>query len=225
MSKTTTTTTKAPTKEDLKNENKALTKKVKALEKTASGDEDRIRELEDKMATLLSKMEEKETVPPTSNKTDFNVEDDITVISMVPCKLVLTTEGYGRGNPYIFESLGEEQDIPWGDLRDIVRNNKEMVKNGRFFILNEQAVTKLRIKNHLQKVLNPDQILNIMNQSPDKIVELYKMAPEKQQKIIVDMVLNKRIHKEKVDANLLQELGELCGRDLINMVLVSPEDK
>lgn len=203
-----TSTTKTASKDD---------KKIKDLEQQNATLQSQNEDLYDKIAKLTALVEKNLTTESGGSKIEFSPEDEITVISMIPHELCLSTGKLGKGTTYIFESMGEEQDITWGDLREIVRNNKKMVEKGRFYILNDDAVTKLRLKNMYKNLLTPDQMINILNQDASRVVELYKMAPEGQQKTIIEMVSQKKLDKKKVDANVLIELSELSGVKLTDI--------
>ena len=118
---------------------------------------------------------------------------------------------------YDFSEFGEIQDINFRDLRDIVRNNKNMVTNGRFYILNEKAVKELRLESAYNKMLSNEEIATIFNKDAKSVVELYKLAPTGEKETIIDLVIDRKLNGQPIDANVLIQLGELCGKDLINM--------
>ena len=144
-------------------------------------------------------------------------DDLIPVISQTVGSLTLTTEGNGNGAIYDFSEFGEIQDINFRDLRDIVRNNKNMVTNGRFYILNEKAVKELRLESAYNKMLSNEEIATIFDKDVKSVVELYKLAPTGQKETIIDLVIDRKLNGQPIDANVLIQLGELCGKDLINM--------
>ena len=49
------------------------------------------------------------------------------------------------------------------------------------------------------------------------IVSMYKDAPRGQQELIIQMIRDKRLNAEKVDANVMMELGKLTGIDFLGM--------
>ena len=46
---------------------------------------------------------------------------------------------------------------------------------------------------------------------------MYKDAPRGQQELIIQMIRDKRLNAEKVDANVMMELGKLTGIDFLGM--------
>ena len=66
------------------------------------------------------------------------------------------------------------------------------------------------------------QMVNFILQTMILLKKVYKNASESQKRIIVDMVVEKQINNEQIDANILISLGKLCGMDLIG---IEPLDK
>ena len=62
---------------------------------------------------------------PVQNITQYIGDNnkDVPVTSLTVGQLNLSTEGYGRGAIYTFEQIGEEQVIPYEDLKKIIKNN------------------------------------------------------------------------------------------------------
>lgn len=174
----------------------------------------------DKLMEMMAGQPENNSNAMSNNR--FTPEDEITVVSLVPYKLNLSTEKNGSGNVYEFHELYEEQEIPWSDLKDIVRANRKMAQNGRFYILNDAAVGALRLRTHYKNMLTPDQFQEILDKNPTKTIELYKIAPPGQQSIIIEMLKSQKLNHEEVDINVLYSIGELAGIDLIN--LTNPND-
>ena len=148
---------------------------------------------------------------------DIQDSEEITVISQFVGTLSLFTEGNGMGYEYKFDKFGDIQDITYRDLKDIVRNNRGFAQRGLFYIANNKAVDKLRLKSYYQKLISSEDMMNIFNKKPNEIIELYKLAPEDEKKTIIDLIIDKKMNKQKVNNDVLVELGELCGKDLINI--------
>ena len=49
---------------------------------------------------------------------------------------------------------------------------------------------------------------------------MYKSTSDVQKKIIVDMIKQKKAKGDYIDANILVEIGKLCGEELINIEVV-----
>lgn len=148
---------------------------------------------------------------------ELNADTDITVTNLCPGSLNLSTQGHGQGTIYHFDVIGEELDIPYGDLRDICKSHKNLAQGVGFYIDNNQAVKKLRLGRYYETALTPDVITNIFSKNADNIISLYQSCSKAQKRTIEDMIVDKKLRKEPIDANILIELGRECGRDFINI--------
>ena len=173
----------------------------------------------EEMQKMVAQLAKQQPVVTTlvSEEDKLSADEDISVVNLCEGELNISTEGFGKGTVYTFNYKGEELPIPLIDLKAIVRNNKSFAQGGAFYILDERAVKECKLATHYKKMLSDEQMLSLFDNSADKVIELYKLAPKTQQDIIVDAVVNKRYNKEKVDANILLELGKLCGRDLMGI--------
>ena len=142
-------------------------------------------------------------------------DDEFLVISLTPNKLNLC--GADGAVLFSFDEMYEEQYIDYASLKEIVRVNRDMAKNGRFYILDERVVNKLRLKNNYKNVLSPEQLKDLLRSDTKKAVELYKLANKTQQSTIIELVKQSKFKGEAVDFNLLSELENLSGIKLINI--------
>lgn len=183
------------------------TKKVADLEKTVKAQQEQI-------AQLMELIQGNVTIPQTVRKDEINADEEILVISLTPNKLNLV--GDNGVVLFSFDNMYEEQYIDYASLKEIVRINRDMARNGRFYILDERAVNKLRLKNNYKNVLNPEQLKTLINSSANKAIELYKLANPTQQSTIIEIVKQAKFRGDNVDYNLLRELEELSGVSLID---------
>lgn len=146
---------------------------------------------------------------------DIVGDDEFLVISLTPNKLNLC--GADGAVLFSFDEMYEEQYIDYASLKEIVRVNRDMAKNGRFYILDERVVNKLRLKNNYKNVLSPEQLKDLLNSDTKKAVELYKLANQTQQSTIIELVKQAKFRGESVDFNLLSELEKLSGVRLIDV--------
>lgn len=181
---------------------------ITTLEKKIAEQQVQIEEL---MKIIQSGMN---AVAPITNTEDINTDEDILVVSLTPNKLNLV--GSDGSTLFSFDAMYEEQYIDYASLKEIVRVNRDMAKNGRFYILDEKAVNKLRLKNNYKNVLTPEQMKQILSSNTEHAVELYKLANATQQQTIIDVVRQAKFNGKDVDYNLLRELGELSGVNLID---------
>ena len=165
---------------------------------------------------LMNALQNNVTVNNNSNiNDDISADDEILVISLTPNKLNLV--GDGGTVLFSFDEMYEEQFIDYASLKEIVRLNRDMARNGRFYILDERVVNKLRLKNNYKSVLNPEQLKKILSVDVNKAIELYKMANDVQQRTIIELVKQSKFKGDTIDYNLLGELSNLSGINLIEI--------
>ena len=189
-----------------------------------------VKELEEKIAKQQSQIEEliallqnnNNAKTVTVNNDDIGADEEILVVSLTPNKLNLI--GNGGVVLFSFENMYEEQYIDYASLKEIVRLNRDMAKNGRFYILDERAVSKLRLKNNYKHVLSPEQLQRILSTNVDNAIELYKLANDIQKNTIIELVKQYKFQGNYIDYNLLKELSELSHVDLMNIEDVTQID-
>ena len=150
-----------------------------------------------------------------NNTEELTSDTDITVISQTVGKLVLSTEGNGMGTVYRFEEFGEVQDIPFGDLKDIVKHKPRFAKEGAYFICNPQAVKKLRLGTQYKNLIDDKTFANLFDKDAKTIVALYESAPKMQQEQVISLIEDRLANKLEVDGNVLIKIGKLCGKDFL----------
>lgn len=165
---------------------------------------------------LMNALQNNVAVNNNSNiNDDISADEEILVISLTPNKLNLV--GDGGTVLFSFDEMYEEQFIDYASLKEIVRLNRDMARNGRFYILDERVVNKLRLKNNYKSVLNPEQLKKILSVDVNKAIELYKMANDVQQRTIIELVKQSKFKGDTIDYNLLGELSNLSGINLIEI--------
>ena len=189
------------------------TKTIKAVDDT----QEQIKALQEQLAQLMAENQalKQKDVAQVEEEEEITADTDIMVISQTVGSLAISTEGNGIGTVYRFEKFGDVQDIPFGDLRDIVKNKPKFAKEGAYFICNPQAVKKLRLGNQYKNLIDDKTFLNLFDKDADTIVALYKSAPSMQQKQIVGLIEEKLEKGVDVDGNVLIKIGQLCGKDFL----------
>ena len=184
-------------------------KKVEKLEA-------QLKEQKEQIDALMAMLQKADITNISNTPTEDIVGDDeFLVISLTPNKLNLC--GADGAVLFSFDEMYEEQYIDYASLKEIVRVNRDMAKNGRFYILDERVVNKLRLKNNYKNVLSPEQLKDLLSSDTKKAVELYKLANQTQQSTIIELVKQAKFRGESVDFNLLSELEKLSGVRLIDV--------
>lgn len=183
---------------------KQMQEEIKTLQKEKTNAEELVKAL-------------KESNGKKEDEDELSSDEDITVISQCVGGLTLSTDGKGEGMVYRFSHFGEIQDIPWGDLKEICRNMKSLAQKGAFYIANEKAVEKAKLKTYYTKLLSNEDITHLFEKDANTIIELYKLANDFQKETIIDLVANKKLKNEQVDGGVIFTLSELSGKKLTDM--------
>lgn len=181
---------------------------IKSLEKQVQEQQEQIKQLMEMLRNNIA-------VPVTTESNDVGADEEILVISLTPNKLNLV--GNDGSVLFAFDNMYEEQYIDYASLKEIVRANRDMAKSGRFYILDERVVNKLRLKNNYKNILTPEQLKKLFAVSADKAIDLYNLANDMQRQTIIELVKQAKFNSKNVDYNLLQKLSELSGVDLMNV--------
>lgn len=204
-----------PTQEELRNEVEELKALVKSL-------------LENKPAEM-PKQEEK-----------IRAEDYVKVMSLLPYTLNLSTGKYGAGSVKKFNSFGEVKSISYRELVDIIESNPGFMESGYFYILDNRVIEQYGLKYTYDKILDKDKIEEILDTNRDTAVKLFKSANSKQQKIIVELLIDKlsdelkRSNSLGKDSNLnvIEQISKISGVNILekahdknNMFEVLGEEK
>lgn len=177
------------------------------------------KQIEEMNKKLLELSEEnkalKENVTKETQVEELNSDTEIPVVSMCVGKLVISTLGNGLGNIYRFSEFGEIQDIPFGDLKEIVKNKPYFAKEGAFYIANEEAVKKLRLTRDYEHIISNKMFETLLNQNAEVVVEAYKTAPDLQKSQVISLIEDKLASGADIDGNILIKIGKLCGKSFI----------
>ena len=156
-------------------------------------------------------------VEDKESEEELTADTDIMVVSQYMGKLVVSTEGNGIGTVYRFEKFGDIHDIPFSDLKLIVKNNSKFARQGVFYIANEDAVKKLRLNRDYETIVANKLFSHLLDENADIIIKAYENAPKLQQKQIVSMIEERLANNKEVDGNVLVKIGKLCGKDFLRV--------
>lgn len=97
----------------------------------------------------------------------------------------------------------------------IVNNMANAVRNGLVYIADAEFVEEHNLADVYRYILSDEALKNLLSQDSKYIIEAYKTANDNQKQIILDMIEEKRMAGEQVDANVLFQLGKESGRNLL----------
>ena len=201
----------------------ARPKKTAVVEETTNVNDELLKKLEEMQKQLADLKAENESLKTKQvedikdDEEEINGDTEVVVISQFMGKLVISTEGNGIGTVYRFEEFGDVQDIPFSDLKEIVKNKPNFAKEGLFYIANDKAVKKLRLAKEYEHIINNDLFTHLLDEKSDVIIKAYKDAPKLQQEQIVAMIDERLANNKEVDGNVLVKIGKLCGKDFLRV--------
>lgn len=146
-------------------------------------------------------------------------EKYITFVNMTKGKFVLKGSSYYT----IDEQFGTRRFIE-REARMIVNNMPQSVRDGKVYILDADFVKDCELEDVYVDLLSNKQMKELLTKEPSYVAEVYKNANKAQKQIIVDMIENKKLNGEDVDANILLQIGQLSGKNLIEIAPIGDED-
>ena len=179
----------------------------------------KIAEQEQQMADLMAQIKVMMQAQAATNP--VNIEEKaargIKFISLVPGGLTLK----GNRMYHIDKQFGYKM-IPESEARAILSNMPNTVASGMVYIADKEFVNKNDLSGVYEEILSDKQLKELLQQNANDVCELYKQASMAQREIIVDMVINRKLNGLPIDANIVVEIGKLCGKDLMS---ITPEEE
>lgn len=179
----------------------------------------KIAEQEQQMADLMAQIRVMMQAQAATNP--VNIEEKaargIKFISLVPGGLTLK----GNRMYHIDKQFGYKM-IPESEARAILSNMPNTVASGMVYIADKEFVNKNDLSGVYEEILSDKQLKELLQQNANDVCEIYKQASMAQREIIVDMVVNRKLNGLPIDANIVVEIGKLCGKDLMS---ITPEEE
>lgn len=196
----TTTKTKAAAPVEAVNESDVL-------KETIAKQQEQMQEMMAQIA-LLMKAQSAPTTPAEQPKKQNNIK----FINLTSGSMNLRgTRMYNIPKQFGFKMLGE------AEARLVVNNMPNAIADGYIYIANKAFVHECELDDLYANMLDEAQLKALLNENANDVCEVYKNASEGQKRIILDMVSDKRLNGQPVDANILVELGKLSGVDFMNI--------
>lgn len=179
----------------------------------------KIAEQDRQMADLMAQIKVMMQAQAATNP--INIEEKATrgikFISLVPGGLTLK----GNRMYHIDKQFGYKM-IPESEARAILSNMPNTVASGMVYIADKEFVNKNDLSGVYEEILSDKQLKELLQQNANDVCEIYKQASMAQREIIVDMVVNRKLNGLPIDANIVVEIGKLCGKDLMS---ITPEEE
>ncbi len=205
IKKTSATTTSTPVakKEEIKEVNDNLSQENELLKK----------QMEAMQAQMELLVKQVAMNTNTTNTTNQKPERNIEFINMVPGTLVL------RGNQiWKIEGQFNSRSFLEREARIIANNMQNTIRSGYVYIADYDFIQENELTEVYDIMLSDKQLKDLLNKNFKEVVEIYKTVPKAQQDIIVRMIKERKEAGVQIDANILIQIGELCGQDLLRGV-------
>ena len=197
-------------------ENEVLETQQAQAQETVTISKSEFDQMKAQMETLMQMM----AMGSIGNKQSSKKEEKyITFVNMTKGKFVL------KGNSYytIDEQFGTRRFIE-REAKMIVNNMPKSIRDGKIYILDADFVKDCELEDVYVDLLSDKQMKELLTKKPSYVVEVYKNANKAQKQIIVDMIENRKLNGEDVDANILLQIGELSGKNLIEITPIENEN-
>lgn len=99
----------------------------------------------------------------------------------------------------------------------IVGQNNEVINSGNVYIKDKEFVEENDLEDIYRIIASDEELKVLFDKSPDEVIELYTNTTAEQRTIIVDMIVQRLENGEKVDANILVQIGNMCKRNLLDI--------
>lgn len=167
-----------------------------------------IAEMKAQMELMAQMMANKSNEPVHSTKNDRM----ITFVNLTNGTAVL------RGNQnWALEGRYASRAFLEREARIIVNNMPNMIRSGMVYITDADFVQENDLADAYVNMLSDTDMKSLLVQDAKNVIDVYKNVSDNQKQIIIDMIIEQRKAGAKIDGNILTELGELCGKDLVHI--------
>lgn len=189
-------------------------KKVEKKEEVPNNSQVEIDALKEQLAQLQAQLSAMQTNTAVVNtvKTDRKIP----FISLVTGELVLKGSKIWK-----IKNQFDTREFMEREANIILNNMPGLVSSGFVCIPDTQFIKDNNLEEVCSVLLNAEQLKTLFNKDSSYVVEVYKTAIPEQQKIITSMIEEMCIKGQKIDANILMEIGELAKIDFLK---IEPEN-
>ena len=166
--------------------------------------------MEEMMAQMQVLMQAQSNVATPVNPVNSNKQ--IVFINMTTGGLNLKgTRMYHIDNQFGTKSVQESE------ARVIVANMPNTIAEGYVYIPDNEFLESCNMGGVYDGMLTDAQLKTLLSQDANYVCDVFENATDSQKRIIIDMVSNKQLNGQPVDANILVRLGKLTGVDFLDI--------
>lgn len=103
------------------------------------------------------------------------------------------------------------------EAKAIVNNSRNLVYKGYVYIDDAEFVEENQLAEVYRRLISVEDMRNLFDKDARTVIELYKNAEKGQKDAIEQMIVDRKLNGQEVDANIAVQIGKLCGRDLLNI--------
>ena len=168
------------------------------------------RRIEEMMAQMQVLMQAQSN--STMQTKSVNPNKQIVFINMTSGGLNLKgTRMYHIDNQFGAKSVQESE------ARVIVANMPNTIADGYVYIPDNEFLESCNMGGVYDGMLNDEQMKTLLNQDANYVCDVFENATDSQKRIIIDMVSDRQLNGNPVDANILVRLGKLAGVDFLDI--------
>lgn len=194
------TTTKSTTTKDTKSvEVKEQKLEETKVSKLSTKQDDEIAKLQAQIELLMKTQMGASSTPKTKKKM-------VKIVSLVNGGLTLQGSRAIRISKQ-FDSIT----VTDAEARLIISNMPESTRSGLFYITDKDFIEENELEDAYETILSDEQLKELLTKNVDEVLNIYNNVSDKQKEIINSMIIDGRLNGVRIDANLLQELGEVSG--------------
>ncbi len=145
----------------------------------------------------------------------IDADEYISVMSLLPYTLNLSTKAGGQGNIKKFTKLYEVKKILYRDLVDIIETHPNFLESGYFYILHPGFIRQHGLDEIYSKILTKEMIEEIVSTEKEESVNLYNSANDEQKEVIIQLLIDKvRDYPDSVNLNIIDRISRVAGIDI-----------
>ena len=148
----------------------------------------------------------------TTSTKPVNSNKQIVFINMTSGGLNLKgTRMYHIDNQFGTKSVQESE------ARVIVANMPNTIAEGYVYIPDNEFLESCNMGGVYDGMLNDEQMKTLLNQDANYVCDVFENATDSQKRIIIDMVSDRQLNGNSVDANMVIRLGKLAGVNFLDI--------